>query len=109
MSLPSFENQETQPLPGLTGQLPTLAELRRASGLSLLMLAQAADVRYCLLCWMEQGRIAVPREVAERVVRVLSLRLGYVYPMEAVHGLRVIASPANEEQRYAYWQGRETL
>jgi predicted transcriptional regulator len=67
----------------------TLKELRDEAGLTAFDLAVQADVSLSTINRMESGREAVTRRIANKVLNVLSDRLGRKITVENVDGLRI--------------------
>ena len=67
---------------------PTLAQLRQRAGMTQFEVSQAANVRLCRVHWIECG-IGSQWVDVNRVVRVLSRKLGRTYRVEDIAGVKI--------------------
>ncbi len=86
---------DTQPLLALEAlqkrrQKPTLAQLRQRAGMTQFEVARAANVRFCRVNWIERG-IGSPWLDVNRVLFVLSRKLGQTYRVEDIIGVKIQA------------------
>jgi transcriptional regulator with XRE-family HTH domain len=69
--------------------METFKQLREKAGLTVLRLAQEADVSLSTVNRMEYGNGTVTRRIAYQVLNVISARLGRRIEIEDVEGLRL--------------------
>ena len=82
---------DTMPMPVVWNNralLPTLRQLRARCRLTHTQIARAANVRPCVVFWMEQG-VAVFSDEALSVLSVLSFWCGQYYSLTSVRGIRL--------------------
>ena len=94
---------DTQPLSLLEAlqkqwRKPTLTQLRQRAGMTQFEVAQAANVRLCRVNWIERGIGSQWLDV-NRVVCVLSQKLGRIYRVEDIAGVKI-------QQQKSLWARR---
>ncbi len=86
--------QDTQPMPPIPLQKPTLAQLRQQCGMSQMQVAQASGVRLCRVAWIEIGIESSLIDIL-MVVHVYSRKLGQRYSIEDIYGVKVQEGKGN--------------